>query len=283
MEMIQEKAYAKVNLGLDILSKRPDGYHEVSMVMHSIDLCDEINISKREDGKRTYVTDSHKLPMDNTNLVCKAADLFCETYGIEAGFSIELIKRIPMAAGLAGGSSDAAAVLRGLNLLFDVNASEEELMRLGKKLGADVPYCVMGKTALAEGIGEILTPIASPDYKYWLVVKPVVDVSTKWAYDEIDNATDLSHPDIKGLVSALKAGQDNKAFSRMENIFETVMREKYPIISQIRQAMESEGALKAMMSGSGPTVFGIFDTEEALNKAAEKINCLEHEFIYKIR
>lgn len=283
MEMLQEKAYAKVNLGLDILSKRPDGYHEVSMVMHSIDLCDDINISKREDTERIYVTDSTKLPMDNTNLVCKAATLFCETYGIEDGFSIELIKRIPMAAGLAGGSSDAAAVLRGLNLLFDVNASEEELMRLGKKLGADVPYCVMGKTALAEGIGEILTPIASPDYKYWLVVKPAVDVSTKWAYEEIDNAMDLRHPDISGLVSAIEKEDKYKAFSKMENIFETVMKEKYPIISEIRRAMESEGALIAMMSGSGPTVFGIFDTEVALSKAAEKISFLEHEFIYKIR
>lgn len=283
MEMIQEKAYAKVNLGLDILSKRPDGYHEVSMVMHSIDLCDDINIKKSKDGKRTYVTDSTKLPMDGTNLVCKAAELFCETYGIEGGFYIELIKRIPMAAGLAGGSSDAAAVLRGLNSLFDINASEEDLMRLGKKLGADVPYCVMGKTALAEGIGEILTPIASPDYKYWLVVKPAVDVSTKWAYDEIDNATDLSHPDIKGVVSALEKNDHHKAFSKMENIFETVMKEKYPIISEIRKVMESEGALKAMMSGSGPTVFGIFHTEDAMNKAAEKISFLEHEFIYKIR
>lgn len=283
MEMIREKAYAKVNLGLDILSKRPDGYHEVSMVMHSIDLYDELIIKKAEGKERTYYTDSDKLPMDETNLVCKAADLFCKTYNIEEGFSVELIKRIPMAAGLAGGSSDAAATLRGLNKLFAVNAPVEELMKLGKNIGADVPYCVMGKTALAEGIGEILTPINSPDYKYWLIVKPDVDVSTKWAYEKIDYAGDLSHPDIKGLVNAIENEDDAIAFSKMENIFETVIKEKYPIISSIRKCMEENGALKAMMSGSGPTVFGIFEDEEALNKAALEINSLEHEFIYKIR
>lgn len=283
METIQEKAFAKVNLGLDIISKRPDGYHEVSMLMHSINLFDDIIIKKAYDGKRCYCTDSLKLPMDETNLVCKAAALFCDTFDINEGFSIELIKRIPMAAGLAGGSSDAAAVLRALNKLFDVNASEECLMKLGKKLGADVPYCVMGKTALAEGIGEILTPVSSPDFKYWLLVKPCVDVSTKWAYGRIDYAGNLSHPDIKGLVDAVEAKDYEKTFSKMENIFETVIKEKYPIIGQIRKLMEEKGALKAMMSGSGPTVFGIFDNEEAMEAAAEKISFLEHEYIYKIR
>lgn len=282
MDILREKAYAKVNLGLDIISKRPDGYHEVSMVMHSIDLCDEIVIKKTGDNSRTYTTDSLKLPMDSSNLVCKAAELFCNTYNIEEGFSIELVKRIPMAAGLAGGSSDAAAVLRGLNELFQVKATTEELMKLGKKLGADVPYCVMGKTALAEGIGEILSEIPSPEFKYWLIVKPDVDVSTKWAYDEIDYATDLKHPDIKGLVCAIENSDYDTVYRKMENIFETVINEKYPIINDIRVVMEECGAKKAMMSGSGPTVFGIFDTKDALNEAAEKINLLKHEFIYKI-
>ena len=283
MEMIQEKAYAKVNLGLDIINKRPDGYHEVSMVMHSIDLCDDIIIRKRNDDKRSYSTDSNKLSMDESNLVCKAADLFCETFKISDGFSIELIKRIPMAAGLAGGSSDAAAVLRGLNALFEVNASKEEMMALGKKIGADVPYCVMGKTALAEGIGEILNPIRNPEFKYWLIAKPCVDVSTKWAYEKIDNATNLRHPDIKGLVKALEDSDYNTAFSKMENIFEPVISEKYPIINEYRKLMEESGAVIAMMSGSGPTVFGIFDDEKTMENAALKIKMLEHEYIYKIR
>lgn len=282
MKTIQQKAFAKVNLGLDIISRRPDGYHEVSMVMHSINLYDELIIKKTEDGKRYYSTDASELKMDDSNLVCKAAELFCATYGIEDGFSIELKKTIPMAAGLAGGSSDAAAVLRGLNELFGIGVSIEELKRLGKKIGADVPYCVMGNTALAEGIGEILTQLPAPPECGYLIVKPNVDVSTKWAYEQIDSAKDLNHPDIQGLVDALKENNQDKMTSKMGNIFESVIEAKYPIIKEIKSMMEENGAKKALMSGSGPTVFGIFNDKVAMELAAEKIKYLEHECIYKI-
>jgi len=282
MNVLHQKAYAKINLGLDILSKREDGYHEVSMVMHSIDLYDDVIIEEKADGKRVYSTDSSSLPMDESNLVCKAAELFCKKYEISRGYSIYLKKRIPMAAGLAGGSSDAAAVLRGLNELFQVGATTNELMSLGKQIGADVPYCVLGKTALAEGIGEKLTEITQPPHYGYLIVKPNIDVSTKWAYNEIDTATDLVHPDINGLVKALEEKDDKNIASKMGNIFENVIKEKYPIIEQIKKTMIENGAYASLMSGSGPTVFGMFKEKAAMEKAAEAVNALEHECIYKI-
>lgn len=282
MKTIEEKAYAKINLGLDIISKRDDGYHEVNMVMHSINLYDILIFSENEDGKRLYTGGNDILKMGQDNLVCKAAELFCKNYNIKQGFKIELKKVIPMAAGLAGGSSDAAAVLRGLNRLFKVDASDDELRVLGKEIGADVPYCVIGGTALAQGIGEKLSKIPSPQKKAYLVAKPMVSVSTKWAYDEIDNAKELTHPDIEGLVKALRDNNNEEMYLKMGNVFENVIMEKYPIVGVFKAVMEECGAKKALMSGSGPTVFGIFDDSEALNKAAEKINLLEHECIYKI-
>lgn len=282
MNTLREKAFAKINLGLDILSKREDAYHEVSMIMHSINLYDELIIEKRADKERRYTTSSNKLEMDEKNLVCKAAELFCSVYGINEGFSIELKKNIPMAAGLAGGSSDAAAVIRGLNKLYDIDAPLEELLGLGKKIGADVPYCIMGGTAIAEGIGEKLTPIAEPARYFYLIVKPNVDVSTKWAYDEVDKHKNLKHPDIYTLRRALEKKDELCLFANMGNIFEEVIISKYPIIEEIKDIMELNGARRALMSGSGPTVFGIFDSQEALENTFNKFNSSEYECIYKI-
>lgn len=277
-----EKAYAKINLGLDIVSKREDGYHEVNMVMHSIDLYDTLKFTKRIDNLRRYSCNIEKLKMDEHNLVCKAADKFCEEYGIEDGFSIELTKVIPMAAGLAGGSSDAAAVLRGLNRLFDVGATTEELMIIGQKIGADVPYCIMGGTAWSRGIGEILDEISAPAKTGFLVVKPPVDVSTKWAYDAVDGEKHLIHPDIDGLILALNNHDSEAMYEKMGNIFEDFISKEHPIIADIKNAMTKCGAKVALMSGSGPTVFGMFEDCELMEHAYDKIKLMDHEFIYKI-
>ena len=282
MDIILEKAYAKVNLGLDIIGKRSDGYHELSMIMHSIDLYDELLIKKETDGKRYYHTDSSNLKMDETNLVCRAAELFCQTYDVEEGFSVDLKKRIPMAAGLAGGSSDAAATLRGLNRLFEKNVSLAELAALGNSLGADVPYCVFGKTALAEGTGEKLRMLSDLPKLGYLLVKPDVGISTKWAYDMIDKTLGYEHPDIVGIAEAIQCRNTEKIFEKMGNSFESVIIPVYPVIGEIKKIMEENGAKKALMSGSGSAVFGIYDNPDKMKKTEEKIKLLNTEFFYKI-
>ncbi|HIT90894.1 MAG TPA: 4-(cytidine 5'-diphospho)-2-C-methyl-D-erythritol kinase [Candidatus Merdenecus merdavium] len=259
MDQIRLKALAKINLGLDIVRKREDGYHDVKMIMQTVDLYDQIFIKKIPNNKISIKTNLYYLPVNENNLVHKAAKLLLEEFGITQGLGISLYKFIPVAAGLGGGSADAAATLFGVNKLFHLGLTTEELMERAVKLGADVPYCLMRGTALAEGIGEKLTPLPPMPKCYILIAKPGISVSTKFVYENLNLNQLESHPDIDAIVEGLKKKNLNMITDNMENVLETVTIGSYPIIEKIKDDMKGYGALNAMMSGSGPTVFGIFD------------------------
>ena len=269
MERIQLKALGKINLGLDVLGKRENGYHDVRMIMQTVYLYDEVTLEKRQEPGITVSTNLIYLPTDKTNIAYRAAKILLDEFGERRGVAIHLKKHIPVAAGMAGGSADAAAVLFGMNRMFGWKLSEKELMERGVTLGADVPYCIMRGTALAEGIGEKLTRLPRVPYCYVLVGKPGVNVSTKTAYEnlKLDDPV-VVHPDIDGMVTAVRNGDLDGMISRMGNVFEPGIISKYPVIQEIKDLMESNGARKAMMSGSGPTVFGIFDDKEKMDRAA---------------
>lgn len=267
---ITRKAYAKINLGLDVLRRRPDGYHEVKMIMQTVSLYDILTFVKQDEGI-TVTTDKKELPGDENNLIYKAAKLLMDTYHISGGVRIELQKNIPMAAGMAGGSTDAAAVFHGMNEMFALGMSEEEMCALGVKIGADVPYCIQGGTALSEGIGEVLTKLPDTPDCFLLIAKPDIDVSTKYVYENL-HANELQyHPDIDGMREAIEAGNLQGVTERMENVLETVTVQKYPVIEEIKNFMKENGARNALMSGSGPTVFGVFHTQEEAQKVLEKL------------
>lgn len=288
MERITRKAYAKINLGLDVLRRRPDGYHEVKMIMQTVGIYDILTFRKKEQAEGvpqiSIVLESKKeqgmtfsgeeLPCDKSNLIYKAAALIMETYGIKEGVEITLLKNIPIAAGMAGGSTDAAAVFHGLNELFSLSMSLEDMKKLGVKIGADVPYCIMGGTALSEGIGEILTPLPAPPATHLLIAKPDINVSTKFVYENLHADTLQFHPDIDGMVTALKAGDLAGITDRMSNVLETVTVKEYPVINRIKEEMKKKGARNALMSGSGPTVFGIYENRETAKRACEEIRQL---------
>lgn len=263
------RALAKINLGLDVVGKRDDGYHEVRMIMQTIQMYDVFEIEKKKEPGIVLTTNIPYVPTDERNLVYKAAKMLMDEFDIKEGLTMNLEKFIPVAAGMAGGSSDAAAAFVGVNRLFGLGLSEEELMKRAVKVGADVPYCVMRGTALAEGIGEKLTRLPRVPYCYVLVGKPGVNVSTKTAYEnlKLDDPV-VVHPDIDGMVTAVRNGDLDGMISRMGNVFEPGIISKYPVIQEIKDLMESNGARKAMMSGSGPTVFGIFDDKEKMDRAA---------------
>ena len=263
------RALAKINLGLDIVGKRPDGYHEVRMIMQTIQMYDVLEIEKKEEPGITLTTNIPYVPTDERNLVYKAAKILMDEFHVKEGLSMKLDKFIPVAAGMAGGSSDAAAAFVGVNRLFGLGLSEEALMERAVQVGADVPYCVMRGTALAEGIGEKLTRLPKVPHCYVLVGKPGVNVSTKVAYEnlKLDDPAIL-HPDIDGMVQAIKDKDLDGMIARMGNVFEPGIIGKYPVIQEIKDLMEANGARKAMMSGSGPTVFGIFDEKEKMEHAA---------------
>lgn len=270
MNEYQMKAYAKINLGLDVLGKLENGYHEVKMVMQTVGIYDELSFVKTESGI-TVTTDSGELPTNEDNLIYKAARLMLETYGIQGGIRIHLKKNIPIAAGMAGGSTDAAATMKGINRLYDLDCSLRELMELGVKIGADVPYCVMGGTALAEGIGEKLTALPAAPECYLLVAKPDINVSTKYVYEHLDAEGIAEHPDIDGMVQAIEEGSLQGILNRLGNVLETVTIKAYPVIDTIKNRMKELGAVGSLMSGSGPTVFGIFLEETKAQEAYEKI------------
>ncbi|WP_286082433.1 4-(cytidine 5'-diphospho)-2-C-methyl-D-erythritol kinase [Parablautia intestinalis] len=278
MNQVTRKAYAKINLGLDVLRRRPDGYHEVKMVMQTVGIFDTLTFRKGQ-GKEglpdiSLSVDSKELPCDKGNLIYRAAELIMETYGVKESVDITLKKNIPIAAGMAGGSSDAAAVFHGLNKLFGLSMSLQDMQKLGVKIGADVPYCIMGGTALSEGIGEILTPVAAPPSASLLIAKPDINVSTKFVYENLHADTLKEHPDIDGMVKALQEGSLEGITGRMGNVLETVTIKKYPVIRQIKDIMIANGAENALMSGSGPTVFGIYTGKERAGeayKAMEKL------------
>lgn len=268
---MQLKAMAKINLGLDVVRRREDGYHEVRMVMQTIRLFDRINIHRIPEQTIRISANLHFLPVNESNIAYKAAALMMKQYSIPEGVSIQLQKRIPVAAGMAGGSADAAAVIYGMNRMFHLDASLEELMQLGVKIGADVPYCLMRGTALAEGIGEKLTRLPNCPGCYVLVAKPGISVSTKFVYENLHLDEHTLHPDIDSLTAALSRGDLRGMIPYMGNVLESVTIPAYPIIGEIKQRMLAAGALHAMMSGSGPTVFGLFDSYEMVQRAKEAL------------
>ncbi len=261
------RAMAKINLALDVLGRREDGYHEVRMVMQMVGMYDRLSL-KAERGKSgiRLTTNLSYIPADEHNLAVKAASLLMEEAGVTDGLSIRLDKFIPVAAGLAGGSSDAAATMLGVNRLFHLGFSREELMERGRQIGADVPYCILQGTALSEGIGEILTPLKPMPRAGILLCKPGISVSTKDVYARVDALEEITHPDVDGMLAAIERG-DLEAMtspSCMSNVLEEVTGQRYPVIAAIEETMMEAGALRAVMSGSGPTVFGIFnDVEKA--------------------
>lgn len=262
------RALAKINLGLDILGKREDGYHEVRMIMQTIQMYDILELYRKNSPGISLVTNLPYIPCDERNLVYKAAKLLMDEFHVEEGLTMKLEKSIPVAAGMAGGSSDAAAAFVGVNKLFRLGLSERELMVRAVKVGADVPYCIMRGTALAEGIGEKLTWIPQVPRCYVLVGKPGVTVSTKMAYETLDLKNISCRPDIDGMLRDIENGNLYGMVSKMGNVFEPGIIRRYPVIQEIKDLMEANGALKAMMSGSGPTVFGIFDSADKMNRAA---------------
>ena len=270
-DSLELKALAKVNLGLDVLGVRENGYHDVRMVMQTIYLYDNVTIRKTEEPGIQLKTNLFYLPIDEKNIAYKAAKLLMDEFEIVSGVEITLDKHIPVAAGMAGGSSNAAAVLVGMNRLFQLGLEEQELMERGVQLGADVPYCIMRGTVLAEGIGEILTPLPPLPKCYILVAKPGISVSTKMVYEKLDSHKIEEHPDIDGILAGLEDDDLRKIANSMGNVLERVTIEEYPIIEEIKDVMKNSGALNAMMSGSGPTVFGIYDDKTLAKQAQQKI------------
>lgn len=261
------KAYAKINLGLDVLRRREDGYHDVCMVMQSLALADDISIWGMDEDTVEVTADHAALSNDESNLAYRAAKLLKETCGLTKGVGISIQKRIPMAAGLAGGSADAAAVLRGMNRLFGLGLSIAELRETGVKLGADVPFCITGGCALAEGIGEKLTDLPVAAGYPVLLAKPDLEISTKYVYEKLSLTKETPHPDIRLFAAKLRKQGIGAAVGQMGNLLETVTAAEHPVIGQIKARMLDSGALNALMSGSGPTVFGVFQDEEGLRTA----------------
>ena len=273
IRMIQEFARAKINLTLDILRKREDNFHEVEMLMQTVELADVVELSKISAGIKLQVDSAEDIPTDENNLAYKAA-LAVQSYCAENFcVAINLTKKIPAAAGLAGGSSDAAAVIRGMNKLFNLKLSTGEMCEIGAAVGSDVPYCIIGGTCHATGRGEILTRL--PDFKKYFVVllKPRGEISTAWAYKTFDElpAEKISHPPTAEIIKLLDLGEYDKAFAKFKNVLEPVALKKFPAIDRYKEKMFESGAKFAMMSGSGPTIFALAEDEETAKKIASSV------------
>lgn len=267
MDDISLKALAKINLGLDVVRRREDGYHEVRMIMQTIHLYDRLKITKTKTPGIEIHSNLPFLPVNENNLVYKAGKLLMDEFDIREGVRVDLLKRIPVAAGMAGGSSDAAAMLYGINQLFGLKLSRQALMERGVTIGADVPYCLMRGTALAEGIGEKLKQLSPMVKCPVLIAKPQISVSTKFVYQNLKLDEHTVHPDIDTLIQDIR-NKDLQAVARdMGNVLETVTIPNYPVIAQIKEQMMHSGAVNSMMSGSGPTVFGLFENEKQAQKA----------------
>lgn len=270
MEQIKVEGYAKINLSIDVLGKREDGYHELRMIMQQVDLKDTITISNNKEGI-IIECNVPNVPTDSSNLVYKACEILSKKFNINKGVHIYIEKKIPMAAGLAGGSADAAATLKGLNRLWNLKLTLQELMDIGVSIGADVPYCLMGGTALAEGIGEKLTPLDDFSNKLILLAKPDIEVSTAFVYKNLDLDKIKRRPDIDELIISMKRGDLHFLADNMVNVLETVTVKEYPIIQKIKDEMIKYGGVGSLMSGSGPTVFGIFDNEEDIKRCESQL------------
>lgn len=265
------RALAKINLGLDVLGRREDGYHELRMIMQTINMYDQLDMEISEEPGIRITTNLPYVPVNQNNLVYQAANMLLEEFQIKEGLTVDLQKMIPVAAGMAGGSSDAAAAMIGVNRLFQLGLSVKDLMERGVKIGADVPYCLLRGTALAEGIGDKLRALpACPDC-YVLIGKPGISVSTKFVYENLHANELKSHPRIDEMLDAIQWHNLYKMADLMENVLETVTIPQYPIIEEIKNHMKEHGALNAMMSGSGPTVFGLFDDKTLAEQACEAL------------
>lgn len=252
------KAYAKINISLDVVGKREDGYHLLEMIMQNIELYDYLELHKKREGIKIECSKAY-VPEDDRNLAYKAAKIFKEAYNIKEGISIKIVKNIPVAAGLAGGSSDAAAVLVAMNEIFEKAATTEELCKMGLQIGSDVPYCIMGGTALCKGVGEEVTPLDAFKGHILVLVKPNFGVSTKDVYKSLDINRIYKHPETESLIEAMK-NQDIKYVSEnMKNVLENVTLKKHTVLREIKEKMLKMGALGSMMSGSGPTIFAFYD------------------------
>ncbi|MCC5912037.1 MAG: 4-(cytidine 5'-diphospho)-2-C-methyl-D-erythritol kinase [Clostridiaceae bacterium] len=259
MKKIQLKSRAKINLSLDVLGKRPDGYHEVKMIMQEIDLYDNIIlVEKRHEDSIKIISECPYIPKDRTNIAYRAAEVLKKNFDISWGVNIYIEKNIPVAAGMAGGSSNAAAVLKGLNTLWDLKLTQQQLMDIGITIGADVPFCIMGGAAIAEGMGEKLTPIEGLRNTWILVAKPSISVSTAEVYSRLDLEKINKKPDTEKLLEAMERGDLYALSHNMVNVLETVTLKQHPIIKELKRKMMEYQALGSMMSGSGPTVFGIY-------------------------
>ena len=270
MEEISLKAYAKINLGLDIVGKREDGYHLLKSVMQQVDLYDVICVKKISNGI-ILKSESPYVPLDETNIAYKCAKLMMDKYEVKGGVEINIDKRIPVAAGMAGGSTDGAAVLKAVNELYELNLSIDELCEMGVKVGADVPFCIRGGAMLCEGIGEVMTPVNSIEGMYVLIAKPGLSVSTVHVYKSL-KLNEVTHPDMDKVLSALENNSIKDVADNIGNVLESVTAGEYEIINELKVSMKEKGALGSLMSGSGPTVFGIYDDKNAALKAQDEIS-----------
>ena len=281
MNSITLNAHAKINLSLDVVGKRPDGYHNIELIFLEIPLWDEVSVTLRNDGIINLTCDDKTLPTDEKNIAYKAAKAFFLEYGESLGCDIALKKNIPHGAGLAGGSADAAGVLKGLNQLLDSPFTKEKLMEIGVTLGADVPFCIMGGCAFAEGIGEILTPLPKPEGLYYLLIKPEESISTAYVYQNLDLNKKPENMDISAVVDAIKNNDHEALYKYSGNLMEDVAAGKCPVIYEIKDILMENGAKKSLMSGSGTTVFGIFDDKDIAKKAYENL-AKEYKRIYLV-
>lgn len=270
MNKIEIKAYAKINPAIDIIKKRTDGYHEVQMIMQSVELHDKVILNKTE-REIIVKCDNPQVPEGEKNIAYRAAKIMFDKYNIQSGISIEIIKNIPISAGMAGGSSDAAAVIKGINQLFELKLHIDEQEKIALSIGADVPFCLMGGTVMAEGIGEKLTKISQLRPVDILIVKPKIDVSTKWVYENFKIENVQNRPNINEIINSIKEDNIEKFAKNMVNVLETVTAKKYPIIDYIKDIMMKNGAKGSIMSGSGSAVFGIFSDKENAKKAKKII------------
>lgn len=270
MDCITLKAYAKVNLSLDIVGKRPNGYHDVEMIMQQITLFDEVTLTKIDEGI-SITTDCKFIPSNNSNIACKVAKDIMDTFKLNSGIHIDIKKNIPVAAGLAGGSTDAAAVIEGMNLLFDLKMSLEDMKELAVKHGADIPFCIQGGAAIARGIGEELSPIKSLDNVWMVLCKPPISVSTQEVYGQLVLDEIKMHPDTQALIDAMNSGDYRFIAKNMYNVLEEVTARNHISISQIEKKLREYGAIGSMMSGSGPTVFGIFKNYKSAHRGFKNL------------
>lgn len=275
MDKLQLKAYGKINLGLDVIRKRPDGYHDLDMIMQMVDVYDDVIIEKKAGEEIVVKADAAVLSNGKDNLAYMAAKMLLDEFGIKSGVEITIHKRIPIAGGMAGGSSDCATTLIGINEMFNLGLSKQQLMERGVKLGADVPYCVLGGTAIARGIGEVLTPLPTPPQCHVIIAKPPISVSTAYVYGHIRPDEITKRPDIDQMTLAIKEQDLNKLSDLLYNVMEEVTVSEYPVIEKLKSIMLENGALNSIMSGSGPTVFGLFDDREKAQAAMKALDSKE--------